>query len=284
MILIFGDVIDDILVHPLTPITADSDTRAEIVRRPGGSAANQAAWLGNLGSEVAFVGRVGAGDVARHRDALRGVDAYLISDNATTGTIVLLLGGDGERTMFTDRGASLNLGRTDIPDSLLHKAKHIHLTGYSLFTESTRAATLEILADADIPFSVDPGSVAFLRDVGADRFRSWISGAAACFPNLDEARELTGCDQAEAAAEKLQRDFPIVAVTLGAAGAVVAGPDLPATRVPAITTKCIDPTGAGDAFCAGFLHSWLATGDVLAAAQFGVCTASTAIAQFGARP
>jgi sugar/nucleoside kinase (ribokinase family) len=262
MILIFGDVIDDILVHPLTPITADSDTRAEIVRRPGGSAANQAAWLGNLGSEVAFVGRVGAGDVARHRVALRGVDAYLISDN----------------------GASLNLGRTDIPDSLLHKAKHIHLTGYSLFTESTRAATLEILADADIPFSVDPGSVAFLRDVGADRFRSWISGAAACFPNLDEARELTGCDQAEAAAEKLQRDFPIVAVTLGAAGAVVAGPDLPATRVPAITTKCIDPTGAGDAFCAGFLHSWLATGDVLAAAQFGVRTASTAIAQFGARP
>jgi sugar/nucleoside kinase (ribokinase family) len=284
MILIFGDVIDDILVRPLDPITADSDTRAEIVRRPGGSAANQAAWLGHLGSETAFVGRVGAGDVERHENALPGVDAHLIADGATTGTIVLLLGDDGERTMFTDRGASLNLSRTDIPDSLIRAATHIHLTGYSFFTETTRAATLEILSTAGIPFSVDPGSVAFLRDVGADRFRSWISGAAACFPNLDEARELTRQDAADAAASALQQDFPVVAVTLGAAGAVIAGPGLPPTHVPAIDTECVDPTGAGDAFCAGFLHSWLGNGDVLDATRLGVRTAARAIGRFGARP
>jgi sugar/nucleoside kinase (ribokinase family) len=285
MILIFGDVIDDILVRPLTAITADSDTSAEIVRRPGGSAANQAAWLGYLGSEVAFVGRVGAADVERHRNALPGVDAHLVPDDAhNTGTIVLMLGENGERTMFTDRGASLNLSHSDIPDSLIRKANHVHLTGYSFFAESTRAATLEILAATQASFSVDPGSVAFLRDVGAERFRDWISPAAACFPNLDEARELTGRDDPEEAASALQRDFPVVAVTLGAAGAVVAGPGLPPTHIPAPTTECVDPTGAGDAFCAGFLHSWLAQDDVLAAARFGVRTAAQAIGRFGARP
>jgi sugar/nucleoside kinase (ribokinase family) len=288
-ILVFGDVIDDILIRPLDAVTADSDTRAEIRRRPGGSAANQAAWLGYLGSAVSFVGRVGTPDVDRHTRELvaHGVDVRLIPDDSDTGTIVVLLAATDERTMFADRGASLRLHRKDIPDAMLRAATHLHLTGYSLFEEATRAQTLHILATArtyGIPFSIDPSSVAFLREIGRANFRDWTRGALACFPNLDEARCLTGLDSAAAAAESLTADYPIVAVTLGAAGVAVAQRGNSAVALPAAPVDCADPTGAGDAFCAGFLHRWLAGADPIAAAQSGTAVAAQAISRFGARP
>ena len=290
MILVFGDVIDDVVVRPREPITPDSDTRSDIRRRPGGSAANQAAWLGRLGCPVSFVGRVGAEDVDRHHSALAafGVDAHLVPDeDVSTGAIVVLLGENGDRTMFTDRGAATRLSRMDIPDSLLRKASHVHLTGYSFFEEATRAATLEtldVVRAYRIPFSIDPGSVAFLREVGGAQFREWVRGAVACFPNRDEAAVLTRPGAPAEMAAELLADFPVVALTLGADGVVVASRHAPPVHVPAAEVECLDPTGAGDAFCAGFLATWLAETDTIAAARAGVATAGVAIGQFGARP
>ena len=76
-VLIVGDVIDDIVVTPLGKVTRDSDTTSHIRATPGGSAANQAAWLAVAGVSVRFVARVGAADVVRHRAELSafGVDA-----------------------------------------------------------------------------------------------------------------------------------------------------------------------------------------------------------------
>lgn len=51
-ILVCGDVINDVLVKPLDGVTPDSDTRATISARPGGAAANQAAWMAHLGADV----------------------------------------------------------------------------------------------------------------------------------------------------------------------------------------------------------------------------------------
>src|SRR5450755_1376107 len=81
-VLIVGDVIDDIVVTPLGTVTRDSDTTSRIVVTPGGSAANQAAWLAVAGVNVRFVARVGAADVSRHQAELSafGVEAVLIAD------------------------------------------------------------------------------------------------------------------------------------------------------------------------------------------------------------
>ena len=288
-VLIVGDVIDDILVRALEPVTDDSDTRSEIVRRPGGSAANQAAWLGHLGTPVAFVGRVAAADVARHTRELshHGVDARLAADPvAATGSIVIVV-RDQQRTMFTDRGAALRLSRQDIPDVLLRSAAHLHLTGYSFFEPALRAQTSLLLGDArsrGLPFSVDPSSVAFLHEVAPAEFLDWTSGAVATFPNLAEARYLTGIDDPEAAAASLTAHYPVVAITLGAAGVVIATATSAPASLPAPTVDPVDPTGGGDAFCAGFLHHWLAGSDVLSAATAGMVVAAQAVATVGARP
>ena len=79
VILVVGDVMDDLIVRPLGPLMPRSDTPAHMERHPGGSGANTAAWLGALGAEVRFAGRVGAADLRRHARALEtcGVDARL---------------------------------------------------------------------------------------------------------------------------------------------------------------------------------------------------------------
>ena len=93
MILVVGDVMDDLVVRPLGPLAPRSDTRAHMERHPGGSGANTAAWLGTLGAAVRFAGRVGLADLRRHARALEacGVDVRLAGDASTpTGSIVVL--------------------------------------------------------------------------------------------------------------------------------------------------------------------------------------------------
>ena len=110
-VLVVGDLVDDISVRVLDDVTEASDTNAEIRLRPGGSAGNVAAWLGHLGVDTVFCGRVGADAVERHVRALAGlgVEAHVAGDPGTTATIVLQLDREGERTMFVDRGANRGL-------------------------------------------------------------------------------------------------------------------------------------------------------------------------------
>src|SRR5512132_4706989 len=97
MILVVGDVMDDIVVRPRGRIAPDSDTPSDIEGRPGGSGANIAAWIGHLGAPVRFAGRVASADVARHAALLEagGVDARLQGDDeAATGRVVVIAGAE----------------------------------------------------------------------------------------------------------------------------------------------------------------------------------------------
>ena len=186
------------LVKPLEDVTPDSDTPAAIRARPGGAAANQAAWMAHLGACVTFAGRVGARDADYHRDELArtGVRPHLAVDlDAETGSIVIMVAPDGERTMFTDRGANRYLREDDLPDGLLDEAQVLHLTGYTFFEPALLEVALRLLARArsrDLAVTIDPGSAAFLARLEAGAFLRWTDGAAVCFPNRDEAAMLVG--------------------------------------------------------------------------------------------
>lgn len=291
-VVVVGDVIDDVVVRPLEAVTRDSDTRAVIARSPGGSAANLACWLGAAGAVVTFVGRVGAADVARHTEALErfGVDARLAADpDCDTGSIVILVDpDDGARTMFTDRGANLALVADDVEPGLVEDAALLHLSGYSFVDPDVRRAALDLMARArraGVAVSVDPSSASFLAEVGAEDFLAWTAGARLCFPNHDEARVLTGLTDPTAAAALLSERYELVAVTCGADGAVVAAGGQVLARVVGPRVEAVDSTGAGDAFCAGFLARWSAgETDPLEAARAGVALARDAVGRMGARP
>ncbi|MDO8106761.1 carbohydrate kinase family protein [Isoptericola sp. b441] len=287
-VLVVGDVINDLIVRPLSATVPDSDTRAEIVQRPGGSAANQACWLGLLGAPVTFVGRVGRADLDRHVAELRrwGVQPALVADDTETGSIVIVV-AEGARTMYVDRGANLNLHERDVPEAAWADAGLLHLTGYSFFERGTRAAALALLDRArarGVPVSVDPSSVGFLSEVGPEEFLRWTDGAELCFPNRAEAALLTGTDDPAEAAVRLTERCRTAVVTLDADGAVVASRGSAPVAIPALPGPVLDTTGAGDAFCAGFLRRWTVDRDPVAAARDAVRVATSALRRLGGRP
>jgi sugar/nucleoside kinase (ribokinase family) len=289
-ILVVGDVMTDIIVRPAGPIVRGSDRAATIRTAPGGSGANQAAWLGHLGASVAFAGRVGAADVATQAAGLRahGVAPHLAADaDLPTGMLVTLLDPDGERSFLSDRGANTRLSADDLPETLLDGVRWLHISGYSLFSELPRAAVrglCEAAASRGTPFSVDAGSAGFLAECRATAFLGWTRGADTLFANEDEAKVLTAATGTRQQLLSLTACYPTVVVKRGPAGAVAAAKGGAPCSVPAPVVEALDTTGAGDAFLAGFLHARLGGQTLAGCLAAGVALGARAASRLGGRP
>ncbi|MFG2877904.1 carbohydrate kinase family protein [Streptomyces sp. NPDC048337] len=293
-LLIVGDVVTDVVaVHP-EPLAPATDTAARIRTLPGGAGANAACWAAQTGAaEVRLLARVGSESARWHERALldAGVRPRLVIDREEpTGTVVALVGKDAERTFLTDSGAALRLCPADWSPSLLDGVAHLHLSGYLFFADSSRELALIALRSArsrGVPVSVDPASAGFLITLGPRRFLDAVTGADVLLPNEDEARLLAGLPEpagvARAAAE-LSRRVPLVVVTRGAAGALVAERGRITAEVAAEAAEAVDSTGAGDAFTGGFLAARLAGADPAEAARAGCHTAALAVTRLGGRP
>jgi sugar/nucleoside kinase (ribokinase family) len=288
-LLVVGDVVTDVLAVHKRPIAAGTDTAADIVIRPGGSAANTAAWAASRGADVRLLARVGAdtGEWHHRQLAAAGVRAHLrVDPNRPTAVIVVMVDARGERTMLTHRGAGEHLGPADWDDALLDGTDHVHVSGYTLFSPSGRDLVEVAIARArrrGVPVSVDPASTGFLAEFGVERF---VAATAGCviMPNRDEAALLAGTPAARAAAAELSRAYDLAVVKLGAAGAVAARGGRVTVRVPATPAPALDSTGAGDAFAGGFLAARLAGADDHAAVTAGCRAGAAAVGHVGGRP
>ena len=285
--LVVGDVMTDILVRLEAPFARGSDSAARIVERPGGSAASFAVRLAREGVEVEFAGRVGAGDVERIEAEFRaaGVTAWLKGDSELlTGRLVAVVEPTGERSFLTDRGANDALALDDIPEAALVRADWLHLSGYSFQHPQARGAIRDLMRRAsEVPVSVDPGSAAPLRAMGAENFLGWTAGAAVLFPNADEVAALTGSDDPEVQRERLRGKYPLVVVKRGAAGAE-AFTESAFWSAAAPPTSVLDTTGAGDAFAAAFVAGRLSGDNVEACLARAVAAGAAATAFVGGRP
>ncbi|ARP69695.1 sugar kinase [Streptomyces pluripotens] len=292
-LLVVGDVVTDVVARYQGPLTAHTDTAAVIRTLPGGAGANVACWAAHAGcADVRLLGRVGTDAAAWHERELvaAGVRPRLLVDADTaTGTVICLVDADAaaERTFLTERGASLRFTPADWSDTLLHGVARLHLSGYLLFTEPSRALAETALAAArarGVPVSLDPASAGFLRELGAERFRDFARRLDVLLPSRDEACLLTGLpDLADAAAE-LSRLVPLVVAKAGADGALVARSGAVVARVPAVPAAPQDTTGAGDAFTGAFLAALVSGAASERAAALGCRAGAEAIRQVGARP
>jgi sugar/nucleoside kinase (ribokinase family) len=277
----------DITVRPEGPLARGSDRRASITVQPGGSAANQAAWLASCGASVDFVARVGAADLENEMARFKaiGVTAHLVGDPAReTGRLIALIDADGERSFLTDRGANEELQARDIPDALIDNADHIHLSGYSFFASASRPAALDAMRRAgEKSVSVDPASAEFLREVGADSFLTWTRGASLLFPNEAEATVLAGSADPQTQCERLAAHYPLVVIKRGRAGAEAAS-GARRWRVGSPKIEAIDTTGAGDAFVAAFLERRLSGADIQSALERAATAGAAASTSIGGQP
>jgi sugar/nucleoside kinase (ribokinase family) len=266
-----------------------SDRPASIRSRGGGAGANVAVHLAQLGTPVVLAGCIGddpAGSALVGELTAAGVQLALRTvPGAATGMIVSLVEPDGQRSMLADRGANLRLRPDDVPGP--PAGGHLHLSGYTLLNPGPRSAglaALEAAVVAGCTVSVDPASTGPLTRYGVDRWLADTAPATLLLPNADEARLLTGCADATDAARALAGRHRIVAVSLGADGALWAAGDTLVHR-PAHPTTVLDTTGAGDAFAAGLLSAWLGTREVdpAVALDAGLARAAEVVRRPGAR-
>jgi sugar/nucleoside kinase (ribokinase family) len=274
----------------LSGAPAPGSDRPAVIRSGGGGAgANVAVHLARLGMPTLLAGCIGAdaagAALVRELSAAGVRTALRVVPDAATATIVSLVEPGGQRSMLADRGANLGLRPADLP--ALPTGGHLHLSGYTLFDGGPRAAALAAIAAAvagGCTISVDPASTGPLADYGVSRWVADTAAATVLLPNADEARLLTGCTDVAAAARALAQRHAVVAVSLGADGALWAAADRLVHR-PAHPTTVVDTTGAGDAFAAGLLAAWLADRDVdpASALDAGLAVAADVVRQPGAR-
>jgi sugar/nucleoside kinase (ribokinase family) len=292
-LLVVGDVITDVVARHRGPLAAGTDTAATIRTVPGGAGANVACWAARSGrSEVRLLGRVGADSAAWHERELvaRGVRPRLVVDpQAPTGTVICLVdtGSAAERTFLTDSGASLRLAPEDWSDALLDGVARLHLSGYLLFSEPSRAlvtAALDAARARGVPVSLDPASAGFLVEWGVERVLALVEGVDVLLPSRDEACLLTGLSDAADAAAKLSRHVPLVVAKQGAEGALIARSGTVVAHVPAVPATPRDTTGAGDAFTGAFLAALLTGAAPEEAAAEGCRAGALAVERVGGRP
>jgi sugar/nucleoside kinase (ribokinase family) len=290
-VVVVGDVMVDVLAAMSGPLARGSDTPSRVTTAGGGSAANVAVWLAAQGVPTSYVGRVG--DDALGRESVagltdRGVTVWVSTEaDVTTGTCIVLVEPGGERSMLPDAGANATLAAADLPQRAFRPGGHLHLSGYTLLNPGSRdagLAALSMAAAADMTVSVDPSSAAPLAELGAARFLSMTRGVDLLLANRDEAAVLAGTSDPHLAAQQLGDTYREVVVKLGPDGAMwqqgFIGASAPAER----GVEVVDTTGAGDAFAAGFLASWLLHPEPETALAAGCRLAARAVSKVGARP
>jgi sugar/nucleoside kinase (ribokinase family) len=277
-----GDLNEDVVIHVSAPeIKLGTDNRCQVLRLAGGSAANVAVLAAGHGP-AAFVGRVGddvLGD-SLSRDMLEAGVELRVERGGRTGSIVVLVDSDGERTMFPDRGAAAELEA--IPDEWVADAGIVHAPAYFLENEGLEAVVvraLERARAAGARTSVDASSAGLIAHLGAAQVRSRLERLMPdyLFANRDEAA-LLGLEQPPALARTtIIKNGKDPVVVLGQGGRRTEYPVAPVGDV-------IDTTGAGDAFAAGFLSAVLAEAEEAEAVSAAARLAAAVLASPGSRP
>jgi len=278
VILSIGDLLLDITIIPDGPLLPDDDRKSRIAVGGGGQAANFCAWTAALGEPVRLVTRVGDDDRGRRLVAdleAKGVEVCPVWADEPTGAIAVLVGPDGQRSMATERGASVGLSPDDLVQSWFEDVQLIHVPAYSLFLDplgKAARAAISLIRDSGGMLSIDLSSVTGLEEYGPTRMAYDL---ARLKPELlfGTAAELTTIG---VPAEHLAQ---VPVIKLGAGGCSVFG-----RLIPAPAVEHVDGTGAGDAFAAAFCAAWIHGATPFEAAERAVIVASEAVTRTGGRP
>ena len=224
-----------------------------------GSAANTVHGITKLGGRAGFCGKVANDELGAFYIEHMKQCSVVFTENTgqgMTGTCVVLVSNDGQRTMLTCLGISGQIDYEDINEELLKNSKYLYLEGY-LFESECSARTMlgivELARKSGVKIALTasgPGCVKRHRDLLVPLIRKDID---LLFANAREAQVLVGNDNIEMALRTLSGWCEIVAVTNGELGSLVSF-NGEITKVPPCRVLAIDTTGAGDAYAAGFLY------------------------------
>lgn len=264
----------------------------DIHRACGGSAANTVIAMAQLGGRSFYSCRVASdetGDFYMTDLAANGVDSNLGSGNrpdGTTGTCIVLVTPDTERSMNTFLGATADIDGTALDPDALSKSEWLYIEGYLVASPTGRAAAVEAHALAREAGVKTALTLSDVNMVGG--FRDGLMEMAAprvdlLFSNRDEALLMTQCDTIASAGEALCRDLADTAVITDSANGCTVFTADGTHHQPALTVTAIDSNGAGDMFAGAYLYALTHGMDHSGAAALACRAASTVVTHFGPR-
>ena len=193
---------------------------------------------------------------------------------------------DGRRTqVWRTQGQAipdqLGLAFEHLPPAY-QRARAFH---YGVHPDSPNLAIAHALRTNDVLVGIEPFKHAE-RPLSTNELQAMVTAGQIFSPNLHEAVTMLGPGTPEQLIEQMvQAGAQIVAMRMGEAGSLVRRADTGETwQIPAFATTVIEPCGAGNAYCGGFIVGWVQTGDLRLAGLYGAVAASFLVEQVGLPP
>jgi ribokinase len=252
----------------------------------GGSAANTMVGLSRLGCKTGFVGKVA--DDREGKLQIEGLNSEGVDTNGVihakegrSGSVLGFVDQKGARALYVNPGVNDTIDTKEIGIDYFSGTRFLHLTSFvgekSLQTQITLLSKLP----GNVKVSFDPGAVYAKK--GFKPLEPIIKKTHVMMPNSLELKQLTGeSDYRKGADFLLAYGVKIVAVKLGEKGCYVTD-GKQQLMVEPFKVEAVDTTGAGDAYCAGFLYGLLQGKGLAECGRLGNFVASRSVMQMGAR-
>ena len=253
----------------------------------GGSVANSIVGISQLGDQVGFIGKVSDDEFGgKYEEGLKNENVeYFYSkkkEELPTGTCLILVTPDSERTMCTFLGTAGKINENDVSSDAIKKSEIIFLEGYlwdegepkKAFDKAINNANKVAMSLSDL-FCVDRHKPHFLNLVK--------NNLDITFANEQEITSLIEAKNFEEVINFSKQLNKLVIVTRGEKGAVAINGDEVVESDIQKNLKIVDLTGAGDLFAAGFLHGYINKLSTKECLEKGTEMSSKVIQQIGAR-
>lgn len=254
-----------------------------------GSVANSMYCIGQLGGNAAFSGSVGDDKYGlfykNEFEALKIHFPSAPSVGKTTGTCLVFITPDAERTMRTCLAVSSDFGPNHIDEELIEKSEWVFIEGYLLANPGkvdpwlSKVLSACKLCGTKIAFTC---SEAWVLQNFKDSVSKVLAQASLVFANASEASAISGKETAEESFNSLKDTFEYVVVTDGERGAY-ASKRGKGVHQPAFPCSPVDLTGAGDALAGAFLYGISHSHPIEQSLKGGCYLASKVISHVGAR-
>jgi len=258
----------------------------DFMEAPGGSAANTAAGLARLGVKTGFIGKVAndrEGQLLLEDFRRESVDTngIIVSREGRSGVVMGYVDEKGERALYVDPGVNNSLGFEEIDSEYAGSSKFLHLTSFvgdKPFMAQRKL--VETFSGKRVKVSFDPGDLYARKGLAA--LKPILERCFIVFPNENELRLLTGEGYENGSKALIKLGVSIVAVKLGGKGCYVTDGE-ESHLIEPYKVKAVDTTGAGDAFCTGFLYGLIKNEGLRECGRLGNFVASRCTTKIGAR-
>jgi sugar/nucleoside kinase (ribokinase family) len=250
----------------------------------GGSAGNAIRGLAKLGIHAGFIGKTGSdfyGDFYAEDLKKSNVVPHLLIDTLASGCAMAMISPDGERTFGTYLGAASNLQAEDLSPEMFEGYEYFHIEGYLVQNPALIRKACSLAKAAGCKISLDMASYNVVES-NLEFFKELLTEYTdIVFANEEEAYAFTG-KEPEEAAQLLGGICEIAIVKTGAKGSIIKRAS-EVVAVNAIEAKCLDTTGAGDLYAAGFLYGLIQNHPLQLCGQIGSLLAGNVIEIMGTK-